>query len=249
MRSVVALLTVSLWSLPLHAQDKAERFDYDVEWGYADVARVSIQRGCTKDGYRPSFLTAKSLGLAEQVHAFDIRLDSFATPDGRTLEGRTFIEEEGLSRRYRTRFASTGAAVTQKEVRDKTSQLKLKLRPGTYDLLSWFNSLRTLPISEGTAHRFYVWDGWKLSELTAAIGKLERVWTPAGTYDAYRIVVTRVRLHHAAKQYQPKSEREDLGTLWLTAAAMPVAMDFKAPVGLAKVRLSRSVQRPCAASK
>lgn len=247
MRLLLPLL-VLLYGASASAQGAAERFDYEVHWGYSDVARVTLQRGCERDGYVPTSLSAKSLGVADQIHAMQIKLDSFVSPAGRSLEGRTFIEEEGVPRKYRTRFADGGGAFAQKTYRKKESTLRLSLRPGTHDLLSWFFALRSKSLTEGAAHAFYVWDGWKLTRVTARVGELERVWTPHGTYDARRVVLTRVRLHHATSQaYTPKSDVEDVGTVWLANDTQhtPVAMDFSARVGVAKLRLARTTSKSC----
>ena len=246
MRAFLAVL-IFLSAATAHAQDVGERYDYNVQWGYADVAKVTLKRGCPRDGYVPASLLAKSMGVAEQLHSFEIRLDSF-TSGGHPLEGRTFIEEEGVPRLYRTRFADSGAAFTQKTYKNKDSSLRLELRPPTHDLLSWFFALRQLELSKGAKHSFYVWDGWKLTRVTALVGKTERVWTPRGTYMARVVSVRRTRLHHKRDlAYQPKAAEERLATLWFSEDEnrTPVAIDFRAPVGLAKLRLSRQSSTTC----
>jgi hypothetical protein len=230
------------------AEEHAERYDYEVSWGYSDVARVTLQRGCERDGYRPAKLSAKSLGVAEQLHSFTITLDSFLDPAGRTLEGRTYIREEGVARRYRTRFAEDGKAQTHKKFKKKQSVLKLSLRPGTFDLLSWAFSLREENLSFGSTYSYFVWDGWKLTRVRASVAKKERIWTPKGTYDAHRITLHRERLFHTGSNaYQVKKPGKKIGTMWLRddTSRAPVAMDFSAPVGLAKLRLSREKTSAC----
>lgn len=242
MRLFLSMLLM-LWSCDAIAQTQAEKYEYEVHWGYSDVARVTLQRGCPRDGYRPAKLSAKSLGVIEQLHAFEIKLDSFVDLDGRTLEGRTFIEEEGVPRRYRSRFAATGVVKIAKHYKNKDSTLALELRPGTFDLLSWSFELRAAKLSRGNVYQYYVWDGWKLTRVSAVVGKLETVWTPQGMFEARRIDLTRVRLHHSgAKKYEPRANLENIGTMWLATddVRTPVAMDFGAPVGLAKLRLLRA---------
>lgn len=247
MRALVPILML-LWAAPVAAQTSAERYDYEVSWGYSDVARVTMQRGCPRDGYVPAKMTAKSLGVISQLHEFEIRLDSFTDSTGRALEGRTFIEEEGVPRHYRSRFAQDGATFTRKTFREKDSTQRLKLRAGADDLLSWFFALRGRDITAGQAYAFHVWDGWKLTRITARVGTIGRVWTPSGTFRAHPISLARVRLHHhGSNAYTPRSDTETLGTIWLSAdeARTPVAMDFRAPVGLAKLRLTRQKVSAC----
>lgn len=244
------LLTILLLfcSLPASAQVLGEQYEYEVQWGYADVARVKLQRGCPRKGYVPAKLSAKTLGVANQIHAFEIVLDSFMSANGQTFEGRTFIEEEGVPRRYKTRFNSKGTAFTQKQYKKQHSSQRLSLKPGTHDLLSWFFALRSLELKPKTTKAFYVWDGWKLTKLWGTVGKRERVWTPSGTFEAHPVELRRVRLHHATdKAFTPSADPEKIGTIWLLGDSRrtPVAMDFKAPVGLAKLRLVRQKDRTC----
>ncbi len=245
---VLLALLVFFAAVPAAAQQTGERFEYEVSWGYADVGHVTLQRGCPRDGYRPAKLSAKSQGVIEQLHSFVIKLDSFTALTGRSLEGRTFIEEEGVPRRYKTRFSATGSAVTQKTYRRKDSTLRLALRPGTHDLLSWFFALRATSMAAATSASFHVWDGWKLARVTAAIGKVERVWTSAGTFDAHKVSLSRQRLHHTStKSYQPNGKPEEIGTVWFTDddAHAPIAMDFRVPLGVAKLRLVRQTATIC----
>lgn len=229
------------------AAQTAEKFTYTVTWGYSDVATMKLQTGCPTKGYVPTALTAKSTGFAEQLHEFEVRLDSFANTDGETLEGRTFVNEEGVSRYFRTRFATDGPSKVVKKYKTKQSTLALTFRGSTHDLLSWSYALRNESLKTGASFSYYVWDGWKLATVRADVKKTERLWTPSGTYPAYRIELTRTRLHHAGdKAYQPKKAPNLLGTIWLAKKGhLPVGMDFDAPVGVAKIRLSQVHRSPC----
>ena len=249
-RALIIFTTLALTALSVDAsaQTKAEKFEYAVTWGYSDVARMTIKRGCPKGGYTPHMLSARSTGVAEQLHEFQVRLDSFADPDGRSLEGRTFVKEDGIPRFFRTRFAEDGSARVQKRFKKRENVLDLTFRGQTHDLLSWSFALRSRELKPGTTITYHIWDGWKLARLEARVKKTERLWTPSDTYQAYRIDLVRTRLHHRGeKAYEPKADTRKLGVLWLADDDLhtPVGMDFDAPVGVAKIRLQRMRRVDC----
>ena len=231
------------------AQARAEMFDYQVTWGHASVGKLTVQRGCPRDGYVPAALRAHSLGTVEQLHAFELRLDSFLGADGRPLEGWTRIEEKRKPRSFKTRFSQdSGAARVTKEFEKRETRLELAFRGTTHDLLSWWYTLRNEKLKENRVFEYHVWDGWKLVRMTASVGPLERVWTPVGTWDAHRVKLVRTRLHHAGSDaYTAKRTVETIGVLWLASGDgnIPVALDLEAPVGVAKVRLTRKGSRDC----
>lgn len=249
MRTLLFLVTW-LASTTAWAQARVEKLQYDITWGYNDVASMSLQLGCPRSSYVPAALTARSLGAAEQIHPFRVRFDSFLGSSGAPFEGRTYIFEDGTARSFQTRFLQRdGKARVQKKLGESTSTLRLSLaRSPTHDMLSWLEALRKSELRAGRQHSFYIWDGWKLFELRATVEKAERVWTPLGTYEAWRIAIARTRLHHSSDEaYQPKQAPRVLGSLWLSTSAghLPVAMDFVAPVGKAKIRLTRASVAAC----
>jgi hypothetical protein len=242
------LVLLTLVPTAVVAQERAEKFEYQVTWANSDVATLKMQRGCKRNGYVPASLTASALGVAEQIHSFQIRLDSFSNGSGYPLEGRTHVVEEGIERRFKTRFREDGLAKVTKKFRKKESVLKVRFRRPTHDLLSWAFALREEKLERGESFTYHVWDGWKLVRLQASVKKRERVWTPDGTHAALRIELTRTRLHHRGKKaYREKEEPEKIGTIWITpdASRVPVAMDFDAPVGVAKIRLTRTKKARC----
>lgn len=248
-RHLLMLVFLStLWASTAVAQERAEKFEYQVTWANSEVATLKLQRGCQRKGYVPAAMTAGSLGVAEQIHSFQIRLDSFTNGSGHPLEGRTFIVEEGLKRQFKTRFEEDGSAKVTKKFRKKTSVRRVRFERPTHDLLSWAFELRDEKLQPGNTFNYYVWDGWKLVRLRATVKKAERIWTPEGTRDAWRVKLERTRLHHGGeKAYQPKADTERIGVIWYSRdeERIPVAMDFDAPVGVAKIRLRREKSSRC----
>jgi hypothetical protein len=230
-----------------HAQSK-ERFRYEVTWGDAQVASMRLDVGCPRGSHVPAALIAKSTGVANQIHSFDIRLDSFFVPGGRSLEGRTFITEEGEPRRFKSRFKTAKSVRVEKTFRGETSKKAFELPGAAQDLLSWMLNLRSAELTPASAHRYWVWDGWKLSRIDAVVGESEAVATGQGARRAFAVELFRTVFHHGGpEKFKPRGDREKLGKLWLgtDAERTPLAMTFDAPVGVARVSLQSATRRAC----
>lgn len=247
---IVALVVSLLLPLTLHAQDaeKRERFRYQVSWGSSDVASMRLDVGCKRGEHIPAALVATSTGVANQIHSFDIRLDSFFVPGGRSLEGRTHITEEGEPRKFRSRFKTEKAVRVTKDFRGEQSKKIFRLPGPSQDLLSWMLHLRHRELQSGKRYSYWVWDGWKLSKIEARVGKPEAISTGLGTRKAHSIALHRTVLHHGGpKLFKPRGDREELGTLWVGTDSQrtPWAMTFDAPIGTAKITLKSVTRRKC----
>jgi hypothetical protein len=245
----VALATSSfLFSPLLGAQEReAETLVYEVRWGLAKVAALRLKSGCSNPRYRPVQLRAKSLGLAEQIHAFDIQLDSFIDLNTQSLQGRTSIEEEGHRRAFRTTFRGPKSTVT-KDLGGDALTRTVDLPRSAHDLLSWIFQLRARELSAQSTHSFKVWDGWKLVEITAQIGRPEKKWIQEKSVTTIPAHLTRTRMSLSkptSKQEQAKAE--DLGTIWFAddRGHRPVAMSFLAPLRNAEIKLQRTLINAC----
>ncbi|MFU8802859.1 MAG: DUF3108 domain-containing protein [Bradymonadaceae bacterium] len=249
--SILGLVLGLFIALPTTAAERSERLQYSVHYGPATLASLNVQVGCTARSYRPAMLTAQSQGFADQVRSFTVRLDSFIEArSGYSLEGRTFIEEKGLPRRYRSRFSANPSVRVEREFRGKTRHEDIKLPQRGHDLLSWLLDLRNEPtLATNTRHSYFVWDGWKLVQLDAIIGKPEKIQSPQGTYTAYPITLERTRLPHDAGEVARgvRHKKERVGTLWLTTDArrLPIAMTFRAPIGEVRITLTGAHSSPC----
>ncbi len=243
----IAFAAVFLWTAEAAAQS-SERFGYEVSWGDAQVASMRLDVGCKRDSHVPAALVAQSTGMANQIHSFDIRLDSFFVPNGRSLEGRTRITEEGEPRSFKSRFKKPSTVRVTKTFRGKTTKQAFALPGTTQDLLSWMLHLRTRELAAGSKFVYWVWDGWKLFKLEAIVGKPEAVATGQGAKRAYAIELFRTVHHHGGpKKFKPKGDRDELGTLWVgvDAERTPWAMTFDAPVGTARVALQTVRRATC----
>ena len=252
--ALLALLCAS-WSVTALAstppEHHKERFAYEVSWRGGRVASLQLVTGCPTAKHIPAALTAQSVGLASELHRFAVRLDTFLSPERYLpFQGRTQISENDSKRSYISSFSPNTAvtvhATIAGEARDPVTHT---LPAPSHDLLSWLLHLRwQTPLSKGLVQRYFVWDGWKLVELTASVKRVESVSAAAKTYQAWAIDVTRARhpLGQTAARSTP-AQREELGTLWIERDSphQLVGMDFTSRIGLANIRLSTASRTPC----
>lgn len=217
---------------------------YAVSWNGATVAGVKLQQGCPNTKAITSHaLIASSTGLADDLHSFAIRLDTFllASASSYPLLARTKITEEGRTRSFRSKFSSKEVTVDATIFGTKKASQTHTLPRKSHDLLSWILDLRgDLEQDASLSSRTYlVWDGWKLVEISARKRKhRQTISTPHASYeDAHVFSLTRTRID--LDDGSRKGDAEDLGTLWFSDSASPrlVAMDFESRVGTASVRL------------
>lgn len=229
---------------------QAEKFYYDVTFGKASVAQVNLFTACERKGSTPAALYAVSRGLADQIHSFAIRFDTFLTP--RTLWPRfaqTSITEEGKTRLYKTTFGEDAKAEVTSTISNKTRSQALTLPARGHDMLSWMLHLRTRTSwADDQEQTYFVWDGWKLFKLNAIIEKKTSLSTDMGDFSVWPVRLERTRYHHRGpKAMTPSASKEPLGRIYYStdASHKPVGIDFKGRVGTAYVRLLKHSASPC----
>ena len=251
--AALAFLLLTCSAAAAFADDaRAEKFAYEVRWGEAKVADLQLQVGCPRASYQPAMLAAKSLGVADQIHAFRVRFDSFVDRSGHSLEGRTYIREEGVPRSFKSRFQTDDTVDVTSHFEKTTREETFRLPDRGHDLLSWMLALRHHELAPGKTYSYYVWDGWKLSRIEATVGKVGRVWTPLKVFRAFPISLVRTRLRfRGPRLFTPKADPDELGTLWLGTGErhVPVAMTYDAPIGTARVVLSRATTKSCSTQR
>jgi len=239
---------------PPSSPKTSESSAFAVTWGEARLARIDLKLGCPKRGIRAAALIASSEGFAEQIHPFHVRFDSFLDDASRrSPQGRTSITEDGRTRAYKTSFNARGAAIVRANVfgaeRDPKT-LFFASRPD--DMISWMLRARQdVAFAEGTTAHFLVWDGWKSFWLSMTVERLERIATPAGSYKAWRVKLERAAVSADARATTTPKRRgmayEDVATAWFAQAkGHPlIGMDYDAPIGTARIRLSGYSRRAC----
>lgn len=233
--------------------EQSEQLAYEVRFRGARVASIRHHLGCTTKNHRAAAMIATSHGMAEDIHSFHIRLDSFFTPDSVTpMQGRTKITEEGKTRAYKSTFTSTPAVKVEAKIFDtQKRQQRYNLPDEGHDLLSWMLHLRAANTrwEKGQTQSYYIWDGWKLVQLEAKIAGQQILETPHGKYKTWAVDVKRTRMKYdkTANTFKSSAEPDKLGTLWFTTGAdhILVGMDFDSRIGMANIRLTRAEREPC----
>ncbi|TXD35616.1 DUF3108 domain-containing protein [Lujinxingia vulgaris] len=250
-----ALALLACWVLPPSVAEGAEpgeRARYRVSYGPAHLADLSLEVGCEGAEEERGRLFARSRGMASQVHPFRVQLDTVRAKGAGSLKAQTFIEEDGVPRRYRSRFGEEPRVRTEWEFRGVTRREEALLPGRGHDLLSWMLALRER-VGRGEAlearQRFVVWDGWKLVYLDALPAEVEERWTPVGAVRAQRFELRRTYLSHGAEQVARPSGQgaEELGAIWieLSERALPVEMAFEAPIGRVRIALQAHQDAGC----
>ncbi len=249
--TLLAGLTLSS-SQALAKTPRSSKSLYKVSWHDASVARVSLNVGCPTDKYTPAALIASSTGLADDLHSFSIRLDSFLSLANTLLplQGRTRITEEERTRSYISSFDDASVEVKSNIFGKKKTHTHTLPEP-SHDLLSWMFAVSAeLADTSFTSATYTVWDGWKLVKIKATRQtKTSSITTPLATYKgAHVISLERTRIDSSGK---PTGDASSLGTLWFSDAPSPqlVAMDFESRVGLANIRLVKHSSSTCKTSE
>ncbi len=220
---------------------------YAVSWHGATVAGIKLKHGCpnTKK-IIPHALVASSTGLADDLHSFSIRLDSFLSSSSSfPLQGRTKITEEERTRHYISNFSKTLIKVSSNIFGNKKSS-SVSPPKQAHDLLSWIMDLQSeLHTATFSSKTYVVWDGWKLVNIKATKSHTEDISTPYKNYkNAHVLTITRTRIREDGTSISAPSS---LGTLWLSNTNTPqlIAMDFESKVGLASIRLVNTRTQKC----
>jgi len=232
------------------APQQAEKFYYDVTFGKASVAQVNLFTACERKGSTPAALYAVSRGLADQIHSFAIRFDTFLTPRGLWPRfAQTSITEEGKTRLYKTAFTEDAKASVTSTISHKTRTQALTLPSRGHDMLSWMLHLRARTSwAADQAQTYFVWDGWKLFKLSAIIEQQTSLSTELGDFSVWPVRLERTRYHHdGPKALTPSASKEALGRIYYSTDSThkPVGIDFKGRVGTAYVRLLKHSTSPC----
>ncbi len=112
----------------------------------------------------------------------------------RPLETDFAIRENGAAIDYHTLFDEARRWVKSTRVKDgKTLKRDFTTSTGVYEALSSVYGARRLDLKEGQVFEYYVWDGRKERLVEVTAGGIEKVWTPAGWYEAQKLsIATRV---------------------------------------------------------
>ncbi len=227
-----------------------ERLVYHVEWdppwwffllptmeaGEATLNLSHDNRDREQEAFKIIF-TARSSGILTRLariniddyYEFITNPDTFCTSsvtkrirEGkrmRDIEVEYFPDRRALHMREVDVSSANPRVITDKDFED--------IPPCVRDLFSALYSVRRKDLAAGTAHRILVGDNDKVKEIEVRVEKIERIMTPIGAYNTWRINTVAVLggLFKSGGQFR----------IWLSADERKLPVKFEAKVNLGKV--------------
>jgi hypothetical protein len=152
-----------------------EELYYSLEFFGAQMARGALVIGdlVEEEGssYLPIFGLAQTEGVAAMVYPMHDTGNTYIDPDsGLPIWSEKTLEERGELRRYEVDFDHDiyRSAITR--LRDgRTSHYQRSMPSVTHDVLSWIYAIRQQDLTPGTVYVYFLYDGWKLSRVTATV--------------------------------------------------------------------------------
>ncbi len=162
------------------------------------------------------------------------------------------IDERGNVRTYEVSYDHDGFMGTVNRIAE-TTRLQARYMPSdTHDAITWMLDLRSRDLSVGREYVYHVFDGWKLSRLSARVEEHTEIYTELGILDVAQMRFTREvlgsfpGLPYASDLLLPpvyslSSGPEDLGLGWfsLDERRLPVGVDIETPIGSVRMLLDR----------
>jgi hypothetical protein len=184
---------------------EGEELYYSVEISGSDAARASIRVGKRQKSkgvtYVPVAAKAITHGFFAKSYPVNNKADTFINVNTlQPIKSEKVIREKGESRVYSVRYdpASYSARVDKEMSKDKKTRKRTYERPvpaAIHDGLSWVYELRMERLEKGDSYTYYIYDGWKLSQLkVTVVGKKKNVWTPLREFDTIKVDVERTIL-------------------------------------------------------
>jgi hypothetical protein len=193
---------------------EGERFYYSLRVNGAEAMRAVLQTGQRRHSdsgpYVAAGLDVRSVGFFDSIYSVDHRADTYFHP--RSLlpyrSEKTF-SEQGKSRTYRVDY-DHGGYIAQCRFAKRGQERDYQWRiPGTtHDMISWLYDLRSRPLAMGDSYVFYVYDGWKISEVHVDVVGKEDLYTPAGWFKSWKLKFVRKIVH---PKKPPSASGEDGG--------------------------------------
>jgi hypothetical protein len=127
------------------------------------------------------------------VYPVNDRFVSYWDPVAREAVGSDFVAEENRQRRrerYQYDFGALEAIATKQQAGKPAIERRYGLEAGTVDLASAAFRLRNAALAVGQVHELPIFTGDKSFRMQATIVGTERLATPLGELDVFRVTVT-----------------------------------------------------------
>ncbi len=250
---------------PLPQEDARERFEwfgqslhYSIEILGAEAARTAIQVGqpMEVENYGtviPVDGLTVSVGFFGTVYPIHDTALTYLNPDtGLPVYSSKVLDERGEVRSYDVTYRQRDHRADVVRTRGGTQRYYRLVPSDLHDAMSWMLDLRSRDLSVGAEYVYHVYDGWKLSRLTARITAHTDVYTAMGYIDCAEMTFTREVLASFAllpfadsaplpPVYEVTDGPIELGRGWFSIdeRRLPVGVEIAAPIGDLRMIIDR----------
>jgi hypothetical protein len=241
---------------------QGEELYYSLQFVGAQMARGALVMGHLEevDGQQvvPVYGLAVTEGLAALVYPLRDEGNTLVSAEtGLAISTSKDLQERGEHRRYDVVFHQGRYTADNTRLRYGVTSTYERIVPSdTHDAFSWVYSIRDQDLTPGTSVVYFVWDGWKLSRVTATVMDddddilVGDEFIHCRRINLYREVMESSRplpfiqetaALPPALWVGDTSAGEQVGNLWLSTdeRRLPVQMDFSNNLISATARLAR----------
>ena len=235
-----------------------EELYYDMEIFGSEAARCALQTGYPEQHPEFGWVVpvagiATSTGLFSAV--FPMHDSGLIYLDPATMMpfwSEKIMDERGNYRRYevlyeRETFYSPIERIRNGETRNYSRWLPTE----THDAFSWIQMLRSVDLAVGNEYIHYIFDGWKLSRITATVHSHQAIYTGIGLIESAEIRLIREVLNsnqalpfadnitHMPPLFSHRTPPTELGRGWigLDERRLPVGIEIIAPAPLGDIHV------------
>jgi|GEM_PF-1177205 len=171
-----------------------EVLEFDVGWSSyvtAGTATVSVKEKKPSYNSVAYYIVAEGrpTSLLSKLYTLYYKADTLIDVYNLLPQRGSLYVEEGKRRRMKTTMFDHGRLEAKYEVQTATKvERTIKLPKMTQDALSALYVLRCIPVKTGDKFNMPVTDAGDVYQVQMQVGALERVATPLGTMNAYKIV-------------------------------------------------------------
>ena len=199
---------------------------------------------------------AASVGLLGAVYPIrDSALTYLDPATGLPIWSEKVLDENKVERSYRVDYDGTRhrAQVLRKR-EGESRQFKRAVPSDIHDAFSWFMDLRSQDLSVGKRYEYFVFDGWKLSRLTAVVVRNGTSYCALGELPSAEVELSRevlasepmlpyaVRGAELPPVYLEEEPVKRVGRAWFgtDARRLPIAIEVVTSLGPLAVRIERA---------
>ncbi len=275
MTRTLTLLALASMAFPAIAQaddlpqDSAEeRFEwygeelhYSIEMLGSEAARTAIAVGYPTEHEEHGLVVpveglSISVGFFANVYPMEDTAITYVANDGLPVHSTKVIDERNRERSYAVSYETDRFVSEILRTEGESTRRTGRFIPSdTHDAMSWMLDLRSRDLSVGNEYVYHVFDGWKLSRLTARIEQHTEIYTEIGILDVAEMTFTREVLasHHPLPWaddttllppvYVVSEGPSELGVGWfsLDDRRIPVGVDVETPIGHLRMIIDRHV--------